>query len=153
MITVGGISAAPFLFILRGVRQGKYTDRHVSQREQRLVPLLFGISCVMVVFVLLLLLHASHAMMATMTAVIIALAIATVITRSWKISFHLVGIAGAVTSLSLIFGSFCLLLSPLVVLVAWARWQVHAHTLLQALAGTVLAVSVTIAIFGAFGLF
>jgi hypothetical protein len=152
MITVVGISAAPFLFILQGVRRGKYTDRHVSLREQRLVPLLFGISCVIAVFILLLLLHASRAMIATITAVIIALILATVVTRYWKISFHLVGIAGAVTAITLLFGPFCLLLTPLVVIVAWARWQVHAHTLLQALAGITLAVSVTIAIFTAFGL-
>jgi membrane-associated phospholipid phosphatase len=32
-------------------------------------------------------------------------------------------------------------------LVGWARWQVRAHTLFQALAGTALAVTVTIMTF------
>ncbi|MBO0794569.1 MAG: hypothetical protein J2P36_26955, partial [Ktedonobacteraceae bacterium] len=55
-ITAVGISVAPFLFIWQGVRQGRYTDHHVSRREQRLIPLLFGLGCMVVVFVLLLLL-------------------------------------------------------------------------------------------------
>lgn len=117
------------------------------------MPLLFGIGCVIAVFLLLLLLHSSLAMIATITAVILALAVATLVTQlaKWKISFHLVGIAGAVTGLSLLFGPGFLLLSPLVLLVAWARWQVHAHTPLQALAGTALAVGVTLSIFAIFG--
>ena len=57
IITVVGISMATFLFILQGVRRGTYTDHHVSRREQRAVPLLFGISCVITVFLLLLLAH------------------------------------------------------------------------------------------------
>jgi hypothetical protein len=152
-VTVVGGSFAPLLFVGYGVRRGIYTDRHVSRREQRLVPLLFGIGCIITVLLLLLLLHASLAMIATLVAVIVALAIATVITTFWKISFHLVGVAGAVTAIWLIFGPIFLLLAPLVVLVAWARWQVRAHTPLQALAGPVLAVAVTVATFGVFGFF
>jgi hypothetical protein len=152
IITFLGISVAPFLFILQGVQRGKYTDRHVSMREQRLVPLLFGLVSVVVVFLLLLLLKASLPLIATLTAVIVALAIATVITKFWKISFHLVGVAGAVTACTLVLGPSFLLLSPLIVLVAWARWEVRAHTPLQAVAGTVLAVSVTMLVFAAFHL-
>jgi hypothetical protein len=59
--------------------------------------------------------------------------------------------AGAVTVLVLLFGPLFLLLSPLVVLVGWARWKVRSHTLLQALAGTALAVSVTVTLFWMFG--
>ncbi len=125
---------------------------HVSIREQRLVPLLFALGCVSFVFVLLLLLHASRPLLATVTAVLAACTIATVITRYWKISFHLVGMAGAVTVLCILFGPFAALLAPMVLLVAWARWRVGAHTPLQALAGTVLAVSVTVGTCWLFGL-
>lgn len=150
MVTVVGISAAPLLFILRGVRLGYFSDHHVSIREQRLMPLLFAIGCVGFVFALLLLLHASSPLIATVTAVLTTCTIATVITRYWKISFHLVGMAGAVTVLWILFGPLAVLLAPMVILVAWARWRVGAHTPLQALAGTVLAVSVTVATFWLF---
>jgi membrane-associated phospholipid phosphatase len=151
-IVVGlGTSVAPYLFVLRGARRGRYSDHHVSIREQRFIPLLFGAAAATIAFVLLLLLHASRSLIATVTAVIVVLIIATAITRYWKISLHLVGMAGAVTVVVLLFGPLFLLLLPLVVIVAWARWQVGAHTLLQALAGTALAVSVTLVLFWAFG--
>lgn len=152
VVTALGISIAPFLFVRRGVQRGHYTDQHVSVREQRFVPLLFGVGCFLLAFVLLFFLHVATPLLATVMAALVALAIATVITRYWKISLHLVGMAGAVTVLVLRFGPLFLLVSPLVLLVAWARWKVHAHTPLQALAGTLLAVSVTVAIFWLFGL-
>jgi len=147
-----GISAAPLIFILRGVRLGYFSDHHVSIREQRLMPLLFALGCVSFVFVLLLLLHASRPLLATVTAVLTVCTIATGITRYWKISFHLVGMAGAVMILWILFGSLAVLLAPLVPLVAWARWRIGAHTPLQALAGMFLAISVTVGTCWLFGM-
>ncbi|GHO78280.1 hypothetical protein KSD_60510 [Ktedonobacter sp. SOSP1-85] len=151
-IAVLGISLAPLLFIWQGVRRGRYSDHHVSKREQRRVPLLFGLACMVLAFVLLLFVHTSSRLLATVTATLAAVAVAAVITQYWKISLHLVGIAGAVTVCCLLWGPLCLFLSPLVVLVGWARWRLHAHTWFQALAGTVLAVSVTILMYHLFGL-
>jgi membrane-associated phospholipid phosphatase len=74
------------------------------------------------------------------------------ITTRWKISLHLVGITGAVTVLALLFGSLALILTPLVPLVGWARWQVRAHTAAQAVAGTALAVAIAVGTFWAFGI-
>jgi membrane-associated phospholipid phosphatase len=152
IVAVLGISIAPLLFIWRGVRKGHLSDHHVSKREQRFIPLLFGLACMVAAFILLYVLSTSHVLIATVTAVIVACGISLLITRHWKISLHLVGMAGAVTVFTLMFGPRFLLLSPLVALVAWARWQVRAHTALQALAGTVLAVSVTVAVFWLFRL-
>jgi hypothetical protein len=150
-VAVFGISLAPFLFVLGGVRSGHFSDHHVSVRQQRFLPLLFGLGCMAITWILLSVLGASRVLIATVTAGIVACCIAILITRRWKISLHLVGMAGAVTVLVLLFGPFLLLLGPLVALVAWARWQVGAHTVLQAVAGTVLAVGVTLALFWVFG--
>jgi hypothetical protein len=150
-VVAGGLSLAPFLFILRGVRRGQYSDQHLSVREQRLVPLLFGIACIILVFALLLLMRVSRALLAIMVAVLIVCILTLAITRYWKISLHLVGIAGAVVGLVLVLSPLCLLLTPLVVLVGWARWRVRAHTIPQALAGTLLAVCVTVSVFFLFG--
>jgi membrane-associated phospholipid phosphatase len=152
IVTIAGISIAPLLFVRRGVRRGYYTDHHVSVREQRFVPLLFGLVSIATTFVLLLVLHVAIVLIATVSAVIVSLVISIVVTRFWKISLHLVGIAGSVTVFILLFGPLFLLLSPLVVLVGWARWKVHAHTPLQGVAGTVLAVSSTIVVFWLFHL-
>src|SRR5579884_4068084 len=130
IITTLGITAAPLTFIALGVRRRWYTDRHLQVREQRLVPLIFGLACACLAFALLLLLHASSALLATIIATLVAVVIAGLITRYWKISFHLIGIAGAVTVFVLVFGTPSYILVPLVVLVGWARWQVRAHTFL-----------------------
>jgi hypothetical protein len=151
IMAVAGISVAPFLFVLRGVRRGRYSDHHVSVREQRFIPLLFGLGCMAIALVLLYFLGASRVLIATVSAAIVACGISLLITRHWKISLHLVGMAGAVTVFVLIFGPILLVLSPLVVIVAWARWQVGAHTLLQAVAGTFLAASVTVTLFWVLG--
>ena len=152
-ITVFGISLAPLFFIRRGVRSGRYSDHHVSVRQERLVPLLFGIACFFGVFVSLILLRASSAMLATMTAALVSLMVATAVTRFWtKISLHLVGIAGTATVFTLLFGTVAGIIYPVVFVVAWARWRVRAHTVFQALLGTVLAVSVTVLTFWFFGL-
>ncbi|HET8846222.1 MAG TPA: hypothetical protein VFN35_32470 [Ktedonobacteraceae bacterium] len=149
-----GLSTAPILFVRAGVRRGHYDDVHVSVRSQRTVPLLFGLACMGLVFLLLIVLHAAAALIATVTAALLALACATVITHygKWKISLHLVGISGCVTVLCLLAGPVFLCLSPLVVLVGWARWKVQGHTLMQTLAGATLAVFLTILIFKIFGL-
>jgi hypothetical protein len=152
-ITVVGISLAPLLFIRRGVRRGLYSDHHVSIRQERLVPLSFGIACFFGVFVSLILLQASATMLATITAALVSLIVATGVTRFWtKISLHLVGIAGTATVFTLLFGTVAGIVYPLVFIVAWARWRVRAHTVFQAFFGTVLAVSVTLLTFWLFGL-
>jgi len=151
-VTVVGISAAPFLFILRGVRRGTYTDQHLSLREQRIIPLLFGLVCTAVVFTILFLLQASSTLITTIIAIFVGGVITLVITRHWKISMHLVGISGTTTVLTIVYGPIFLLLIPLVILVGWARWRVRAHTPLQAVAGVALAVNVTLVIFSLFRL-
>ncbi|GCF11671.1 hypothetical protein [Dictyobacter arantiisoli] len=103
-------------------------------------------------FVFLYLFGASPVLIATVVAVIMACGISLIVTKYWKISLHLVGIAGAVTVFILLFGPLLFVLSPLVLLVGWARWQVRAHTVYQAIAGTFLAVIVTIVTFLLFGI-
>jgi hypothetical protein len=153
MVTAIGVSAAPLLFVWRGVRNGSYTDYHVSQREQRLIPLLFALGCMAMVFVLLLLLKASLALLATVTAMITSMVVALMITQlaRWKISLHLIGMTGAIITLGIIVGTLLFFLAPLILLVGWAGWLVRAHTLLQACAGAALGGSISVVIFWFFG--
>jgi len=148
-----GMTGVPFLFIRIGVRRGHYTDDHVSVRSQRLIPLSFGLLCMLLVFISLLLLHAALPLIAALTASLISLAIAIIVTQflKYKVSLHMVGITGAVIICGLLFGPALLLLFPLIILIAWARWKVHAHTLLQACLGGAVAVFVTLIIVWLFG--
>jgi membrane-associated phospholipid phosphatase len=100
----------------------------------------------------LILLHTSITLLTTATAIIVLLAICIAVTLKWKVSLHTAWAASVIMILTFVFGPFYLLLAPLVVLVAWARWQVHAHTLWQLLAGTVLAILIVSITFGVFRL-
>ncbi len=144
-----GFTGAPFFFIRIGVRRGRYTDEHVSNRAQRFIPLTFGLLCMILVFVLLLFLAVPRVLLATVVGALVSLAFAIAITQflRFKISLHMVGSAGAVTVCVVLFGPWLLLLAPLVLLIGWARWKVHAHTPLQACAGTLLAILATLATF------
>jgi hypothetical protein len=61
--------------------------------------------------------------------------------------------AGTVAVFVLLFGPYFLLLSPLIVLAGGVCWQVRAYMQSQALAGTILAIGVTIGTFWVFRVF
>ncbi len=154
-LTVIGVGLlVPFGCIWWGVKTGKLTDLHVSRRSERLVPLLVGLMALGGMLAGLLLLSASRPLVATLVAVIVSFALATLITRvaKYKISLHIDSAAGAVTVCCLLASPVFLALSPLVVLIAWARWKLEAHTPFQAMCGAVLAVFVTVTMFWLFGL-
>lgn len=149
LVTVIGISGVPLLFIAQGVRSGRYSDRHLSRREHRVVPLLVSLVSVGATFAVLVLMQASRALLATIIAVLLGGVLALAITHGarWKISLHTGGITGTVTVFVLLFGTPALLLVPLIPMVAWARCRVRAHTLAQVIAAAVLALVVTVGVF------
>jgi len=154
-LTVIGVGLlVPFGYIWWGVKTGKLTDLHVSRRSERLVPLLVGLMALGGMLAGLLLLSASRPLVATLVAVVVSFASATLITQvaKYKISLHIDSAAGAVTVCCLLASPVFLALSPLVVLIAWARWKLEAHSPLQAICGAALAVAVTVTTFWLFGL-
>jgi hypothetical protein len=144
----------PFGYIWWGVKAGKVTDLHVSRRSERLIPLLVGLVALGGMLFVLLLLSASRPLVATLVAVIVSYAVVTLITQvaKYKISLHIDSAAGAVMVFCLLVSPMFLILSPLVVLIAWARWKLEAHTPLQSMCGAALAVTVTVTTFWFFGL-
>lgn len=152
VITIG--LGAPFGFIWWGVKKGKYTDIHVSRRSQRLAPLIVGLISLSGMLVGLLWLSASRPLEAALVAVIVSFTLATLITQvaKYKVSLHIDSAAGAVTVFCLLISPGFLALSPLVVLIAWARWKLEAHSPLQAVCGAALGVAVTTTTFWLFGI-
>ena len=96
---------------------------------QLLARLLVGLMALGGMLAGLLLLSASRPLVATLVAVIASFALATLITQvaKYKISLHIDSAAGAVTVCCLLASPVFLVLSPLVVLIAWARWKLEAH--------------------------
>ena len=71
----------PFGVIWWGVKKGAVTDVHVSRRSQRLIPLLVSLVALSSMLAGLLVLSASRPLVATLVAVIVEFALATLITQ------------------------------------------------------------------------
>jgi hypothetical protein len=142
LVSVLFASLIPFAYIIRGVRRRRFTDHHVSVREQRPIVLLFGIASVLAGIAVLIILGAPRDLVALVGSMAVGLSSSMLVTLFWKISVHAAVTTGAVVVLVLVFGPLFLMLLVVVALVAWARVAIGDHTPAQALAGVVLGAAV-----------
>lgn len=127
-------SIGPTAIIVIGVQRGRWSDRHLTVRQHRRVPLIAAFTLVVLGLVLLTALHAPRDIIATEAAMLAGLVVSTPITQVWKISFH-TGVAAAVgLILTIALGPILLLTYPLLAAIGWARVQLRDHTVAQVLA-------------------
>jgi membrane-associated phospholipid phosphatase len=148
----GGIAAVfasvlPYALILRGVRQGRLSDKNISLRQQRIRFAAVAIVSILIGLAVLAAFDAPAEMVALQASIAAGVACGWVITLWWKISVHAAIAAGAATVLLLVFGLALLVVWPLVALIAWSRVQVGDHTPAQVLAGIALGIVVNATIF------
>jgi len=142
-INVLFVNVLPFLYIYICVKLGKLTDIHVVIREQRKAPLLFALLSALVGVLILHLLGAHKELIHLGICYIVNVIVFLIISQFWKVSLHCGVVAGCVTALAYIVTPKMALLFLLIPLVAWARIQRKRHTLIQTLAGAIIAVIVT----------
>jgi membrane-associated phospholipid phosphatase len=142
----GGI---PWAVLAAGVRRGRFTDMHLSRREERPVMMAIGLASVTIGLGLMVLLDAPRELFALVGAMVAGVAVALVVSAVWKISIHTSVTAGSATVLALVFGLWALVLAPLVVAVGWARVRLGAHTVSQAVVGAAVGAAVAYATFTA----
>lgn len=128
----------PLAFIKYGIRRGRWADRHVGQRHQRIVVMTFIIVSVATGILLLWAFDAPRSMIALIAAMLVTLAALLAVTPAWKISVHAAVSSGSVAMLALTYGPRVLLAYALVGVVGWSRVELKDHTLAQVLAGTVV---------------
>jgi membrane-associated phospholipid phosphatase len=131
-------AALPTLFITSGVRRGRWDDRNVGTRRDRLVVLAFIITSVTVGFLLLVALGAPPELSGYFGCMLLSVGVLTAITTAWKISIHCAVASGSVTILGLIYGPWLLPAYALVALTGWSRVVLKDHTTAQVVAGSVL---------------
>lgn len=132
----------PLAFIKYGIRRGRWADRHVGQRRQRITVMVFIIGSVATGILLMALLGSPRTMIALIAAMLVTLAALLAVTPVWKISVHAAVSSGSVAMLALTYGPWLLLAYPLVALVGWSRVELKDHTLAQVLAGTAVGAAV-----------
>jgi hypothetical protein len=146
---LGALFAAilPTLFIKRGMRRGRFADRHVGTREHRLTVMAFIIASVTAGVCLQAFGGAPRPVLALTVTMLSAIVLLMAITVAWKISVHCAVSSGATIMLALTYGPAMLALYALVGLVAWSRAELKDHTPVQAAAGTILGGALSAVIF------
>ena len=139
---------APFVPVAYSARTGR-TDLDVSDVSKRAplyVPGLVSYAAGALVFFTL-----NNEIMFLIALAYVCVTLATfLITLVWKISAHTAGIAGPTTALVFVFGTRILPLYALSILMIWSRVKLRAHTLTQAVAGIVVAITITSLVYAVF---
>ncbi|MBN6056587.1 hypothetical protein JYK22_31965 [Nonomuraea sp. RK-328] len=146
----GGV---PAVVIALGVRSGRLDSHHIVDRARRTGPLLSAVAAVLVALVLLVALGAPTLLVATVTAMLVALAVTVPVTLRWKISFHAAVSAGTAVVLAHVLPPVPTVLAggAVVALVCWARVRLAHHTAAQVTAGALVGAAGTWATLAAFG--
>jgi membrane-associated phospholipid phosphatase len=133
-------SIGPMFFVLKMYLDGRITDLDMSIRSER--EAVFGTFVIFYILgtITMALIHAPTILIATMAGYTTSALVVQVITRSWKISTHAVGITASIVVLLFLYKLQPLPFVVLIPLVGWSRIYLKAHTFLQVLAGTALGV-------------
>jgi hypothetical protein len=134
------------------VRRRKLDGIFENPRRQRTGIYLLASALGAIGYGLLWYLEAPVLLVATFAAGFTAIVIFMCINFFWKISLHTAFLAGAVSVLIIVYGATAtwtvLLLPPVV----WARMELRQHSVMQVVAGAVVAAAVVVGIFWGYGL-
>lgn len=130
-------AAIPMGYIKFGMRRGMWADRHIGQRQRRMLLIPVIMASVATGIGLMIWLDAPKAMVALVVAMLATLAVLLPITAFWKISVHTAVAGGALAMLALTWGPLVWIAYPVVAVIAWSRISLRDHTLGQTIAGAV----------------
>jgi membrane-associated phospholipid phosphatase len=128
-------AAIPMAYIKFGMRRGMWADRHIGQRQRRMLLIPVIMASVATGIGLMAWLDAPKAMVALVFAMLATLAVLLPVTAFWKISVHTAVAGGALAMLALTWGSLVWIAYPIVAVIAWSRISLRDHTLAQTIAG------------------
>ena len=121
------------------VRKGIIPDIYASDRSTRTEPFLWAMASYLMGVTALLWYNAPFAVTALMACYFVNAIVMLMITLSWKISIHMVGVMGPLTALMFQLGTKIAPLMLLLLPVAWARLELKAHNKKQIAAGAVVS--------------
>lgn len=141
-----------FIIILFLVRKRKLAGIFINIREQR--HKIYIISCVFAAIdcVVLFLMKAPPALIATFVSSLAAVAVFMCINLRWKVSVHTGFAAAMVTILMILYGSIGAATAALVPIIAWSRVELDNHSLAQTITGAVLSSGISVIVFHSSGL-
>lgn len=140
------ITVGPTLYILVGVSLGKFTDIDVSVRSQRTGPFIFALISTLIGFFILEMNNAPKNLVTVMLAAFMIGLILMLITFWWKISMHASILSGSIAALAAIYGQIVWPAFLLIILVGWSRVVLKRHTTTQVIAGSLLSITLILAV-------
>ena len=120
------------------------TDKDISNREDRFVPLIVGILSYLVGFAIALTLGVSNFLTVLILCYAVNTFIVLLITYKWKISIHTTGLTGPVAALIMLLGPLGAIVGLLYPILIWSRFTLKKHTMAQAIAGGVFGLVMTV---------
>lgn len=149
-ISAGAIAIVPLAFVLWGVRRGRFTDHHITLREQRTLPFIVGLVSVCAAIAVMVVFHAPPDVLAITITTMIGGVVLMGLTRITKPSMHAATVAGSAVVMVIHFGlgPYTIPLFVLVPIVAWGRIKIKAHTLYHVVLGSLTGIALAIVLFG-----
>ncbi|MFE7935365.1 hypothetical protein ACFU6S_42895 [Streptomyces sp. NPDC057456] len=140
-------SVLPSVILRLGERRSYWSDRHVRQRQERLVAGPVVLASVVTGTGLLYGLEATRDVRALVAAMLAVLLVLMAITFLWKVSVHSAVAAAALAVLASLHGPWWALSAPLVALIGWSRVRLRCHTIAQVAVGACVGAVVSSAAF------
>jgi len=141
----------PGIYVLWLIEIGKISDIHISDQNERKIPFIVAGVSSLIGVVLLVVLQAARPVIMIAVAYAVNAMMVAIITQFWKISIHTALFSSVATIAVIVFGPRFVWLYLLLLPLSWSRVHRHRHSLLQVVAGALLAFVLTTATFWAFG--
>lgn len=136
-------SVLPMAIILHWARKLD-TDKDISNREDRFIPLIVGVVSYFIGFLISLALGVSNFLTVLILCYTVNTFIVMLITSKWKISIHTTGLTGPVAALIMLIWPIGTIFGLLYPLLIWSRFTLKKHTMAQAIAGGVFGLVMTV---------
>jgi len=151
------VTVAPFLifiplvFFVVAYKLRWVSDIDLSHRKERPVFLSVFIASLAVASALLYILGVPKPFFVYAFSGLIMVIFASIITLSWKISFHTAVTTSVITAIVILGGLHFWAFSLLIPVIGWARVALKKHSIWQVVGGALLAFAITTVIFQFFG--
>ncbi|MBE6496391.1 MAG: hypothetical protein E7Z78_08105 [Methanobrevibacter thaueri] len=136
-------SALPMAIILFWAKK-LGTDKDISNRSDRYMPLIVGVVSYFIGFLVCLIFNLDNFLTCLLLCYAVNTGVVLIITTKWKISVHATGLSGPNAALILLLGPVGALIGILYPLIIWSRVLLKKHTLAQAIAGGVQGYFLTV---------
>ena len=136
-------SALPLAIILLWAKRIG-TDRDISNRSDRYMPLIIGIISYIIGFMICIIFNLDHFLTALLLCYATNTGVVLLFTTKWKISVHTTALSGPVAALILLLGPLGAIFGVIYPVLIWSRVLLKKHTLAQAISGGVQGFFLTV---------